>query len=171
MSRPRTERRAALIAHCRVSGNPEGSSIQSALFSGSPLPRGPTAEKHSRARRLCCAAIAAIGLGSWLAGCSDIYWDRRETVALGADDAVAANTVTQMVDPWPAASGNKNIAFDGQKMQSAVERYRTNTVYPPINATTSDVMAAPAASAAPASSPTQSAAASGISASGTVASQ
>jgi hypothetical protein len=36
-----------------------------------------------------------------------------------------------MVDPWPPASGNKNIAFDGQVMQSGVERYRTGKVTPP----------------------------------------
>ena len=30
-----------------------------------------------------------------------------------------------MVDPWPAYSGDKNIAFNGEKMQQAVARYRT----------------------------------------------
>ena len=34
-----------------------------------------------------------------LAGCSDIYFDRRETIVPSAGDAVAANKVTQMVDP------------------------------------------------------------------------
>jgi hypothetical protein len=42
-----------------------------------------------------------------------------------------------MVDPWPRASANRNIAFNGEKMQSAVERYRTNKVTAPVNATTS----------------------------------
>ena len=41
-----------------------------------------------------------VGLGALLGGCSDIYYDRRETVALGADDHIAANRVVQMVDPW-----------------------------------------------------------------------
>ena len=36
-----------------------------------------------------------------------------------------------MVDPWPPYSGDKNIAFNGQKMQTAVERYRTGKVIPP----------------------------------------
>jgi hypothetical protein len=35
----------------------------------------------------------AVTLGAMLAGCSDIYLDRRETVSLGAGDAVAANQV------------------------------------------------------------------------------
>lgn len=104
---------------------------------------------RSRTDARCLAArsraLAALGLGLWLAGCSDVYFDRRETVALDGGDAAAANTVTQVVDPWPPNSGNKNIGFNGQKMQSAVQRYRTNTVIPPMNATTSDVEVPPAA--------------------------
>ena len=41
-----------------------------------------------------------------------------------------------MVDPWPPHSGNTNIAFNGQKMQTAVERYRTDKVIPPVDPTT-----------------------------------
>jgi hypothetical protein len=50
---------------------------------------------------------------------------------------MAANRVTQMVDPWPASSANRNIAFNGEVMQRAVERYREGRVIPPVNATTS----------------------------------
>jgi hypothetical protein len=82
---------------------------------------------------------AALILGTTLAGCSDLYYDRREGIALSAGDAAATNKVTQMVDPWPRASSNRNIAFNGEKMQTAVERYRTNKVIPPVNATTSSV--------------------------------
>lgn len=100
----------------------------------------PKTERGSHsAARLTAAAFAAIALGVWLAGCSDLfvrresnsYLDRRETVALSGGDAVAGNTVAQMVDPWPAYSGNKNIAFNGEKMQQAVARYRTGKVIPP----------------------------------------
>jgi hypothetical protein len=77
------------------------------------------------------------GLGMMLAGCSDIYFDRRETVALGADDHIASNQVAQMIDPWPRDVGRRQIAFEGQKMQGAVERYRTGRVTPPVNVTTS----------------------------------
>ena len=83
-------------------------------------------------------APALVG-GMLLAGCSDIYFDRRETIVPSAGDAVAANKVTHMVDPWPASSMNKNIAFNGEKMQTAVERYRQGRVIPPVNATTSSV--------------------------------
>jgi len=83
-----------------------------------------------RGARLIAAAVAAIGLGISLAGCSDIYTDRRETIALSAGDAIAANEAAQIVDPWPPKSGDKNIAFNGQRMQCAVERYRLDKVGP-----------------------------------------
>ena len=69
---------------------------------------------------------------SVLGGCSDIYFDRRETVALGADDHLQANKVEEMVDPWPRYVGNKNIAFNGERMQAAVERYRHHEVIQPV---------------------------------------
>jgi hypothetical protein len=78
-------------------------------------------------------------LAAILAGCSDVYTDRRDTIALSAGDALATNKVTQMVDPWPRHSANRNIGFNGQRMQSAVERYRTNKVTDPVSATTSSV--------------------------------
>ncbi len=36
-----------------------------------------------------------------------------------------------MVDPWPPASADKNIRFNGERMQQAVARYRTNKVIEP----------------------------------------
>ena len=89
-------------------------------------------------RSLALAAILAA-----LSGCAD-YLDRRDTIALSAGDAIATDKVTQMIDPWPRASADKNIAFNGAKMQSAVERYRTNRVYPP-NATGTSTAYGPAA--------------------------
>ena len=79
-----------------------------------------------------------VTVGAALAGCSDIYYDRRESIALHAGDAVATNKVTHMVDPWPAASANRNIAFNGQRMQGAVERHRTHTIIRPMNPMTAD---------------------------------
>ena len=77
--------------------------------------------------------------GALLTGCSDIYFDRRETIVPSAGDALASNKAVMMVDPWPASSANKNIAFNGEKMQTAVERYRQGRIIPPVNATTSSV--------------------------------
>jgi hypothetical protein len=75
-------------------------------------------------------ALALAALLAALAGCSQ-YLDHRETISLGGGDSVATNKVTQMVDPWPRESADRNIAYNGEKMQSAVERYRTGKVIPP----------------------------------------
>lgn len=84
----------------------------------------------------CCnnimrAIALPLGAGLLLAACSTDYYDRRETISHTGGDAIAANKVVQMVDPWPRDSANKNIAFNGEKMQSAVERYRKNKVIIP----------------------------------------
>jgi hypothetical protein len=86
-----------------------------------------------RIERVARAIAAAVALGSLLGACSDIYFDRRETLALGAEDAIDANMAEQMVDPWPRYSGNKNIAFNGERMQRAVECYRANKVTAPVD--------------------------------------
>ena len=80
---------------------------------------------------------AAALLGAMLGGCSEYYFDRRDTVTLHSGDAMAANRVTQMIDPWPAASGQRNIAYNGEKAATASERYRTGRIIQPVNATTS----------------------------------
>lgn len=97
------------------------------------------------------ASVIAITFAVALGGCSDIYYDRRDTVTAGAGDAVATNIVSQTVDIWPEAAGNRNIVFNGQKMQSAVERYRTNKVTPPQGIGTSSVGYAPTPAAPTAS--------------------
>jgi hypothetical protein len=90
------------------------------------------------------AVAAAVMLGALLAGCSDIYFDRRETIALGAGDAVAANQVEQMVDPWPPHSSNKSLTFNGERMQRAVECYRIDKVTQPVDLDPSTDAALPA---------------------------
>ena len=103
--------------------------------------------------------IAAFAL--MLTGCSDIYHDRRETIALHAGDAMATNRVTQTIDPWSPASANRNIAYNGEKMQTAHERYRTGRIIPPVNATTSSVAYTQAQQAAQSASNGQAASAPG----------
>lgn len=94
----------------------------------------------SKAMRKLALAAALLAL----AGCSE-YLDHRDTIALSGGNAVATDKVTQMVDPWPRESGNRAIAFNGEKMQSAYERYRTNKVIPPSGGGTSTTYQAPAA--------------------------
>ncbi len=74
--------------------------------------------------------IGALALAASLGGCAE-YLDRRDTISEQGGNAVMSNQVVQMVDPWPRVSSNRDIAFNGQKMESAIERYRTNTVYQP----------------------------------------
>jgi hypothetical protein len=74
--------------------------------------------------------LSAVAFGMLLAGCSDIYYDRRESVTFGVGDAVESNKVTHIIDPWPRAAGDRRLETDGQRMQRAVERYRTNKTYP-----------------------------------------
>jgi len=81
--------------------------------------------------------VATALLGAMLGGCSEYYFDRREGITLHSGDAMASNRVTQMIDPWPAASGNRNIAYNGEKAAVAAERYRTGRVITPVNVTTS----------------------------------
>ena len=84
------------------------------------------------------------------------YLDRRDSIELSAGDANAHNIAVQMVDPWPRYAGNKNIAFNGQRMQAGVERYRNNQVIQPRGMASSAVYAAPSSNnpAAPANNNT-----------------
>jgi hypothetical protein len=75
--------------------------------------------------------VAALTCSSVLAGCSDLYFDRRETVTFGAGDAVATNATLQTVDPWPAASANRDFKTNGPRMAGAIERYRTGKIIQP----------------------------------------
>ena len=79
------------------------------------------------------ALLLCVALG----GCSDIYFDRRDEVSIVSGEAMAANRVAQMIDPWPAASGRRNIAYNGEKAASASERYRTGCIYDLVNPITS----------------------------------
>ena len=92
-----------------------------------------------RSNRLAVLALVAPLIGA----CTDMYLDRRDTVSFAAGDAVAVNKITQMIDPWPPYAGNRSIAFDGERMAAAAERYRTNKVTPLSTAATSSVQYAP----------------------------
>lgn len=70
------------------------------------------------------------------------YLERRDSIELSAGDANAHNIAVQMVDPWPRHADNKNIAFNGQRMQAAAERYRNNQVIPPRGVASSGVYGA-----------------------------
>ena len=88
-------------------------------------------------------AVMIVSCGAVLGGCSDMYYDRRETISLGANDHIAANRVEQMIDPWPRYVGNKNLAFNGERMQAGVERYRRHEVIRPISPVTNNLNLTP----------------------------
>jgi hypothetical protein len=105
-------------------------------------------------RRLALLALASFGMLA--AGCSDIYYDRRDTVSLAAGDAVATNIATHTIDVWPVEAGDQRIVTSGQKAQGAIERYRTNKVTPPSGTGTSSLgYQQPSASSQPAPSVSQ----------------
>lgn len=115
----------------------------------------PRIKPQARSAALLAAVIATAAFGAALGGCSDMYFDRRDTIALGGGDAVAADEVMQMNDPWPRHSGNTQLAANGQRMQSAIERYRTNNVTQPVDPMMLQV-ANPSPSTAQTSSPSNS---------------
>ena len=84
-------------------------------------------------------AVLALAATTLLGACTDMYLDRRDTVSFAAGDAPAANKVTHMIDPWPIRAGDRNIAFDGERMAAAAERYRTDKVKPLAGSSTSSV--------------------------------
>jgi hypothetical protein len=81
-------------------------------------------------KRLLGVLLPLAALGALLGGCSDIYFDRREGVTFYGGDAPAANIIAQTVDPWPPAASNRRPDVNGERMQKAAERYRTNKVTP-----------------------------------------
>ena len=91
------------------------------------------------------ATILALAATTLLGACTDMYLDRRDSVSFAAGDAVAANKVAHMVDPWPVRAGDRNIPHDGERMAAAAERYRTNKVTPLAGTGTSSVKYEPIA--------------------------
>jgi hypothetical protein len=82
------------------------------------------------------AAFVVIA-GTAVAGCSDIYYERRETVASGAADAVASNIAVQTIDPWPPRVADQRITMNGDRAALAAERYRFNRTIVPNGSGTS----------------------------------
>ena len=85
------------------------------------------------------ALLAALAAAMLTGACTEMYLDRRDSVSFAAGNAAATNAVTHMVDPWPVVAGNRNIDFDGERMQTAAERYRTGKTTPLSGTSTSSV--------------------------------
>lgn len=106
----------------------------------------------SASKRAVRTLLSAALLAGALAGCADadLYFDRRDTIALHAGDAVASNIIVQTIDPWPRVAGDRNIPANGDRMQAAGERYRTGKVTQPQGLGTSSVFPGAGGGAEPA---------------------
>lgn len=76
------------------------------------------ADRPNRLPLALAAAVAAV-----VAGCTNQYVERRETLALHAGNAAAANRAIHTIDPWPAAAARADIEVSGRRMVDAIERY------------------------------------------------
>jgi hypothetical protein len=101
-------------------------------------------------RRASKLAVPAVLLAAMLGGCSDLYWDRRDTIAFWAGDAPASNAAIHTIDPWPPRAAERRHSTNGDVMQKAGERYRNNKVTPlqPIGTSSVQMNASPAAGSA-----------------------
>lgn len=92
-------------------------------------------------------SVLSIALGAALAaaaaGCTNHYVERRETIALHAGNAAAANRAIHTVDPWPAAAARTGIDVSGRRIVDAIERYEARK--PPAGGPAPSVMALPIA--------------------------
>lgn len=104
-------------------------------------------------RRAKQISVAVVLLGTMLGGCSDLYWDRRDTIAFWAGDAPASNVAIHTIDPWPPAAAKRRLTTNGELAQRAAERYRTNKTTPlrPIGTSSVQTSASPVAGATPGS--------------------
>jgi len=78
-----------------------------------------------------------------LAGCSDFYYDRRDTLHLSAGDANASNIAVQTIDPWPRHAAQRDILTNGEKIQPAIQRYKEGKVIAPRGLGTSSIEITP----------------------------
>lgn len=59
-----------------------------------------------------------------LSACSNIYYERKDSVSMPHGDSVEANKALQIADPWPKGSQNTNIPMDPVKAAQAMYKYR-----------------------------------------------
>lgn len=68
---------------------------------------------RTRLISICCAALA-------LAGCMGDGVGRQEGVTSGAGNAIAANTVMQMVDPWQPGVEDTDLKVPAERGSATV---------------------------------------------------
>jgi hypothetical protein len=87
------------------------------------------------ARGAAVLVLAAFAAGRASAGdvaqdCDDFfggYTHRIEGITVGAGDAAASNTASQIIDPWPPYSRDRHIRTESTRMIGAIRRYQANS--------------------------------------------
>jgi len=82
----------------------------------------------SRMRRVTPAVVALAVLAPATARADEGYLERRDTITLGAHDAVQSNKAVQTINRWPKAAWRDRWVWDGERARSAVDRYRRRGV-------------------------------------------
>ncbi len=75
-----------------------------------------------RSRNSLFALFAIVAGSSLLTGCAD-YLANRDSITLGAGNAVQANLGIHTINPFPASANNTHIHVDNKKIQDAYGRY------------------------------------------------
>lgn len=89
-------------------------------------------------QRISFVALLALGGCTGLHGHDEFanYTERKDTMTMGAGDAVRQNAATHMLTPWPSYVGDRQIFVQADKAGKAVECYRVGKSQPTGGTTT-----------------------------------
>lgn len=87
-------------------------------------------------------AFAIILAMVMLGGCAERKYGRylhaRDTISLGAGDAVAYNKAVQTIDPWPVYARKNHQTTNGKRMHLGMTRYQENKSIEPVGMSTNN---------------------------------
>jgi hypothetical protein len=75
---------------------------------------------------LLCLSISVPAAGCWewtQEWEASQYFQRSDTITLGAGNAKDINAATHVIDPWPRYVGRRRIPANGERMVGAMQRY------------------------------------------------
>jgi len=75
------------------------------------------------------SVVAVVITATSVTGCSE-YLDRKDTLLLGAGNAVETNIATHVIDPWPKEAQSTYWTTSGRHAQRAVEAYDCRPIKP-----------------------------------------
>jgi uncharacterized membrane protein YgcG len=86
---------------------------------------------HIIAFAVLVGSCASSGAWAWDQDPFAMYFQRSDTITLGAGNAKEVNAATHVIDPWPPYVGNRNIPGNGDRLSRAVDRYRQGSYRQP----------------------------------------